>query len=293
MNKNEIIQFYIDKWNNRKPSGMSHNQADWDERAFDWVKELTEDEDRKIRSARRVSETAKYLRRHGLLNSENVVIDIGCGPGRFVTEFAKTSKFVTGTDISPNMCRFGMEYAQSENITNVEFIPCDFKETDIGEMGWEKKFDLVFSSITPAMSTYDSFKKAESMSKAWCFQSNFIKVVDPLGDEVISEVVGNDTGIPKRDIGNMLPMVNIICGEGCLPMIELYKETGHDHVPVDDHIVNQILKNTSLKKEEKETIKDDVKAVLLKHADISGCVNRHMEWIYAWVLWDVRQKSAR
>ena len=84
----------------------------------------------------RVQATADFLRKHGLLDADMDVIDIGCGPGRFVAEFAKTAHYVEGTDLSPKMLEYAAEYAASQGIHNVSFIPCDFKQLDIDEMGW-------------------------------------------------------------------------------------------------------------------------------------------------------------
>lgn len=293
MTQEELKQYYIDSWRQRKASGMSHTGKEWDERAIGWVKELEEDPLRKARSNKRIAATAAFLKQHGLLTADQSIIDIGCGPGQFVAAFAETAKHVTGTDISGKMCQFGLEYAHSKNRQNVDFVVCDFKNADLKEMGWEARFDLVFSSITPAMSNYESFRKAEQMSRAWCFQSNFIRVSDPLGDDVLKEIFDDSALMHKRGMKGLQAMFAILTLEGCMPVVEYYKEESREILPVDDHLVNSILKEVIAEKAQKEAAKGRLKEALLARADADGCVKREVEWIYSWVLWDVRQKKGQ
>lgn len=291
MTKDELKQYYIDEWKKRKPSGMTHSGAEWDERAVGWMKELKEDPVRRARSDKRVAATVDFLLRHGQLNPEDHVIDIGCGPGQFVTAFAEHAGKVTGTDISSMMCRYGEEFAASQNRSNVDFTVCDFKKTDIRALGWEKRFDLVFSSITPALSDYDSFRRAECMSRAWCFQSNFMKVEDSLSDAVIKEVCDASQMHSRSGLNSLIAMFNILTLEGCMPVVEYYKESYSGTEPVDDSMVHSILKNVIASKEEKEGLRNRIKDVLWKRADDTGCISRTAEWVYGWILWDVRQKK--
>ena len=119
-------------------------------------------------------DTAVRLRQRGLLGPEQDVADVGCGPGRYVAEFAKTARSVMGTDISPKMTGFGAAYCREQGLTNVSFQPVDFRRADIAALGWEGKFDLVYSSITPAISGLSGLDNLIRMSRAWCFNASFV-----------------------------------------------------------------------------------------------------------------------
>ncbi len=285
-NKEEELKHYRELWQSRKKSGMSHGSADWDKRSYGWVKELKENPVRSARSKRRVEETAKYLRGRGLLTGDDHVIDIGCGPGRFVCEFAKSAGSVTGTDISEQMCVFGREYADSLGLSNVTYTPCDFSQADIDELGWRGAFDLVFSSITPAMSTYEAMKKAETMSRGWCFQSLFINISNSLADIVLKEALPEELQPVERNIMPFYALFNILLLEGKRPETKYFKEEEDERAPADDDFVREMLKMAP-KASQSEEMTERVKEALMKYADADGMVSTHKEWHYGWILWHV------
>lgn len=280
------IEHHLDIWQSRKHSGMKHGSADWDQRSFGWVKELKEDPVRAARSERRVSETAKYLRTRGLLGPDQSVIDIGCGPGRLVAEFARTAGHVTGTDISPQMCAFGKEHADSLGLANVTFTPCDFSSVDIDEMGWRGAFDLVFSSITPALSSIDAFRKSEMMSRGWCFQSNFIKVTDELTDKVLAEVLPTEMQPLERGLRSFYTLFNILLLEGKMPETMYFKEEEDVRSLIDNKFLEGAIKMAP-KVPRTEEYFDRLRDGFSKYADEDGYVSTHREWYYGWVLWHV------
>ena len=74
----------------------------WDSQADKWDRKYRAEEERELHEVR-IRDTAAWLRAQGLLGSEQDVADVGCGPGRYAAEFAKTARSVMGTDISPKM----------------------------------------------------------------------------------------------------------------------------------------------------------------------------------------------
>ena len=85
------LTYFQEMWDNRTSSGSKHTAETWDERAADWIDELNEESGAKS-IVERVKDTAGYLRARGLLQESDTVVDVGCGPGLFVMEFAKTVK---------------------------------------------------------------------------------------------------------------------------------------------------------------------------------------------------------
>ena len=81
-------------------------QDTWDQRAGDWDQKYRQEDERELHE-QRVLDTAARLRQRGLLGPDQDVADVGCGPGRYVAEFAKTARSVMGTDISPKMTGYG------------------------------------------------------------------------------------------------------------------------------------------------------------------------------------------
>lgn len=199
----------------RKKSGLMHGKKDWDGRAAEWAADLKEDKDFKKRSDLRVAATVDHLRGKGILNGNCDMIDIGCGLGQFVAEFAKCARHVTGTDISSEMLRLADKHCREQGVSNVSFDACDFKETDIDEKGWKGRYDLVFSSITPAVNTPESWDKMIKMSRGYCFAANF----------------ADDPSMPHRDGRDVYILYNILWLKGYFPEITYYEEMSGPWAP--------------------------------------------------------------
>ena len=171
MNLKRDYEYFASIWNEKENSNRRHTKEAWNGRASSWGKELEKKEHFQQSMDDRVYASVEYLKQHGALKNGMEVIDIGCGPGRFVTEFARTAKHATGLDISEKMVELGEAHARECGLDNVTFMAEDFSSVDIEEMGWKKKFDLVFTSITPAIGTMKDLEKAIDICKSYCFNS--------------------------------------------------------------------------------------------------------------------------
>lgn len=175
-------------WEYRRPSHFKHTKEVWNERALEWEKEWNSDQLYRENSQRRVAATAAYLRSKGLLQETDEVIDIGCGPGYFVAEFAKTARHAVGADLSSQMLEYGARYARELGVTNTSYVECDFKQADVEALGWKERFDLVFTSITPAISGLDGLDRILQMSRGWCFNSCFVHSEEELENRILEEL---------------------------------------------------------------------------------------------------------
>jgi len=65
------------------------------------------------------------------------ILDLGCGPGLYTHELAKTGAHVTGIDVSTNSIEYASKKAKEENLgieyINANYVTCDFK----------RKYDLI------------------------------------------------------------------------------------------------------------------------------------------------------
>ena len=95
-NNKEQLERFLSLQRKKPEMPVQHTRELWDRWAHNWESGLREDEARKERSRKRITATAEFLRSHGLLGADCEVIDIGCGPGRFVAEFAENGKICDG-----------------------------------------------------------------------------------------------------------------------------------------------------------------------------------------------------
>lgn len=87
----------------------------------------------------------KIVKEKKLLNENSKVLDIGCGTGRHLLEFSKSTSHITGTDISSRMLDYAKE--KLKNVNETKFIHGNWMKN----FTKEKEFDLVFASMTPAI----------------------------------------------------------------------------------------------------------------------------------------------
>ena len=85
-------------------------------------------------------------RSHGVVFKDADVLDIGCGSGMYTIRIAKEAKSVTATDISSEMLRILNEDAKTNGVSNIKTMLCDWTEFEA-----DKKFDIIFCSMTPAI----------------------------------------------------------------------------------------------------------------------------------------------
>lgn len=70
------------------------------------------------------------------------ICDIGCGSGRFVSDFAKRgAEHITGIDVAPNMLDLAQRLVTQDGVAD----KCDFAHTDILDWQTSRKFDITIA----------------------------------------------------------------------------------------------------------------------------------------------------
>lgn len=272
-------------------SAKRHTPELWDKRAEVWENELRTDEGRRDRNARRIADAAAFLREHGQLGPEHRVIDIGCGPGRFVTEFAKTAGHVTGVDFSPNMTKFGYEYAKSQGIENVDFVVCNFRETDPEAMGWKGAFDLVFSCTTPAIGNFGDLEKVISMSRGWCFNGGYVDCDDGLVRDAAENLFHRK--YESRFNGWMsYATFNYLWLRGFSPYVSYYTEESMDKYEADRDLAAELVEEFGISRDDTASV-EKVYRFLQQRKEEKGELIYPYVSRYIWLLWNVRDRVER
>lgn len=292
----EELAHFREIWEYRSPGHKTmHTQQLWDERADEWENELTFDTLKIESTKQRVDATVKFLRWRGLLQDTDDVIDIGCGPGRFVAEFAKTCHSATGSDISGRMLEHGAAYAKKCGLSNTDYVRADFNAVDLDELGWRKRFDLVFTSITPAVGGSGNLNKLMEMSRGFCFNSCFIHSEDDLVNAFLTQELGQP---PKNNVAGhwhwFYGLFNLLLLEGYFPETTYYDDRRSELLAVTPEtahrLCDRIAPPSGMSSEE---MADQFYKYMKNHANADGFIARNSTCTYGWILWDVRRRVVR
>lgn len=262
------------------------SSQNWDQRAESWEKKRQ----RNQKGFERVASAMDYLENRGLLKPEFQVADVGCGPAYFAAAFARKVQWVTGFDLSPRMIHYGQEHAQREGVQNLTLQVCDFKALDVEKAGLKGAFDLVFSSLTPAIHGAGGVQKLMDMSRAYCCNITHIFRDNSVRRQIQQEVFGLE---PVSPFGgrSFYALFNTLLLMGYLPETTYDRQILKQRVsPTEDYaamMMEQILPA------QEQTPQNQARILkwLEDHADKDGLITEIGRACYGRILWDVRLRS--
>jgi SAM-dependent methyltransferase len=279
------LAYFTGLWEKRERGPISHTPELWDSRAEEWIGGLEGRGGGRHSMRDRVEAAALYLRNRGLLGGNAAVIDVGCGPGLFVTKFAETAGSVTGIDYSARFIEYAERYAAAQGVENVAFRRCDFTALDIDAEGLAGAFDLVFTSITPAASGRGCLDKLMRMSRGWCYNASFVYAEDDLAERVSLDVFGERFASRWNGRG-FYALTNLLWLSGYYPETTYYDETR------DELVTPGLSPATELASRCGREGGDDARRVL-QYLEKAGEIRRRSRFRYGAILWDVTRRDRR
>lgn len=262
-----------------------HSAKKWDQRAEAWEKERRE----KQKGDARVRSAVAYLEKQGLLQPDFHVADVGCGPGRFAVAFARRVRWVTGFDLSPRMIHYGLEYARREGVANLTLQALDFQTLEVEAAGLRRAFDLVFSSLTPAVHGQAGLEKMMDMSRAYCCNITHLYHRNSICRQLQEEVFGIP---PVSPWGGrwFYSLFNLLLLRGYLPQTSYDRQLeARRFVPSQDYAA-MLLERVLPPAEQTEKNQARILAWLQEHTDGEGMLTETSEACYGRILWDVRDR---
>ncbi len=277
------VEDFIDLWKNSKDD-LKDEEAFWDSRADEFNKKDILNEERV-----QFKEIINFLGKDINSNCFKNVLDIGCGPGVFSGKFSEISEKVTGVDISQNMINYAKQNAEKHKRKNVSFFKESWNELDLEKMKWEKKFDLVFASMSPAVNGYEHLIKMIKCSKDLCFLSAFVKKEDEIKNKLSMEVLGIPNKNPHEN--KVYSVFNILWNLGYLPKIT-YKSSSWCKENTEKEIINYYLeyfgRKTNLSVNQENIIKD-----IISSYSNNGMIIEKVNAQIAWICWEVHKLTGR
>lgn len=151
------------------------------------------------------------------------VLDVGCGAGLYAIGLAPCVKKVTGIDISEKMIDAAREKARQENCGNCEFLCLDWAGADLGGLGFEKAFDMVFVHMSPAVHGYATFDKLTRAAKKRCVYAVNTRRTDRILDRVLEQA--GIRGVQAHRDRQVPYIFEYLWEKGFCPHVRYEKET--------------------------------------------------------------------
>ncbi|NTW71453.1 MAG: class I SAM-dependent methyltransferase [Eubacteriaceae bacterium] len=225
----------------------------------------------------------EILLEKGLINSENHILDIGCGPGKCAIKLSDRVKSVTGIDISENMIALARNNALEMNVKNVSFEVMPWEKADLGERGWEKKFDIVLASMTPGISSAQTLEKMNQASRGYCFLSSFVQRRDLMLE--IKEHLG-ESSTAERQENKIYIAFNILWLSGYYPEI-IYRDVEINSSYTFEKACRMYSRQFSADGEKSEKIRK----FLLERVNDEGMIQQQYMAKIAWMYWKINARS--
>lgn len=164
---------------------------------------------------------------------DKTILDIGFGAGRYLTYFAEKNADIYGVELSENMIDFAVKALKKGRykFKRDNLLNSSWEDINIDKMNWENKFDLVFLSMSPAISSYEELEKVLKASKRFVFISAHVEREDTLFSEIAEEFSVN---LDTQSIGKIVPLFNLLYNMGYFPEIKFSKFERESLVEIKD-----------------------------------------------------------
>lgn len=151
------------------------------------------------------------------------VLDLGFGAGRYLKLLSDEGAKLTGIEISDQMIKYAKKHCMENGIDvdKMDLYNLPWEDIDLDKWNWRNKFDLVFASKSPLLSSYESIKKLIGASKKGVFCSTHISMEEDVLSKVYKEINGQEYESKKDNFWNVF---NILYLEGYYPNIK-FEET--------------------------------------------------------------------
>jgi SAM-dependent methyltransferase len=256
----------------------------WNQRADGFAKSL-----KPGKRPGRMKEIFELLKEAGFQAEGARVLDIGCGPGAISIPLARAGAEVTSLDISYKALEYLKANAKEESLP-IETIECSWWKANIDKLGLRNKFDLVVTSMTPAVKDDSAFDRMMACSRNFCYYSHFLKMGhNRNNEEIVRNVLKKES---PRQSGGIPPFVNnfiYLYLHGYRPLVRIQHKKHKVDVAWDeaaDHAIKSLEHAGSCSAADKKKIRE-----YYKTSAVDGKYRTHSDGYTGMMVWNVNAKE--
>ena len=225
----------------------------------------------------------RFWQEEGMLFPGARVIDIGCGVGKYGTYLAELGCDVTLTDISGEMlCHAEENMAQYRTPWTV--YRCDFNEATGEEPVFAGGFDLVLSTMSPAVHDAATVRKMSSLSRGWCFLARFREWEQPFRDALMLRM-GLDPRLQFEDLeGDVNSMIRSVEEAGFTPSVKTVDYRWMDR-RTPEEMAGYLCRNYFPEEEAVDSLQEAALRCAREMANEDGFVEDGVNAKVAWIFW--------
>lgn len=211
------------------------------------------------------------------------VLDIGCGVGKYGTYLAELGYDVTLTDISGEMLRHASDNMAKYH-TPWMVYQCDFNEATGKEPVFADGFDLVISTMSPAVHDAETVRKMSSMSTGWCFLARFQSWEQPFRDALMRNM-----GIEPRRLfvnleSDVISMIQAVREAGYEPLVKIADYNWSDR-RTPEQMTDYLCQNYFSGEADSGHLRAEALCSLERMVEDDGRVDDNVNTKVAWIYW--------
>jgi SAM-dependent methyltransferase len=214
------------------------------------------------------------------ITKDSSVLDIGAGFGRVAIPLSKEVRKMTVIEPASICMKLMRDRAARERVDNMEFIECLWSDFPI-----RGKYDLVYSTLSPAISDPEALLKMHKASRGYCaleLGASPSKDLD-FADQIYPMV----TGEVFRSSGNYLNIITTLYDYGIYANLETWVVDSEIKYQTVEDIVE--LRKTTLKTYIKVTsdMEDKLHQFYQSKANPDGTYTIHVKGVACMIWWHV------